>query len=522
MRTHDDRSDRLGELFLLLLQGGSALGGRDARIHRVGCHHEHICVVDRRDRSGCVVEIQHLLRLLALLFQLLGGDPLNGNVLAADLQIQKRQRTGKVAQRIPQVCRIIAEGFQRGSHIAAGIAGIAAQQAEILIQRRKSLGQSRKIFGNGLQGVVHRLQIFRYVVHGRLHVLQIRCCRLQVFAQRIDVIQHRIALFVQACFFVGKDGPSFVQLVQSVCGLPQAARHAGKGIQQRIDAAVELMIVVFQLILLVGEIGDLVQGAQIGRHHQQGKSGEGKVFRSDLDREMFLFAGQTQEEDRPQVADQLHLCAGSIQGKDVVLVEQAHHFQGVIVLCIFRSGLAGQRIHVDLHHAGLAGQILRLDGNTVQFIADGDRPGKVFEGFLRFSFKVEVVRVIRPEAEHVGAVLFRGSLAVRQIVDGLVFPIIPDGIHAVADVALHHTGVFQIAVVIQIYVICFIVSGINAVSDLFGKGRRAVCQDKRSRQCSCRQSLSFLHDRLHFYFLVHCLLVQVLLFQTLSIIINWC
>ena len=191
------------------------------------------------------------------------------------------------------------------------------------------------------------------------------------------------------------------------------------------------MIVVLQLIFLVGQIRDLVQCAEIGGHHQHRQTVEGEILRTDFDHEVLLLAGKPQEQDRPQVADQLHLGAGGLQGQDVVLVEQAHHLQGVVVSRVFGYRLPGNGVHVDLDHAGLACQIFRLRGHAVQFITDGDGPGQFLERLVRLPFKIEVAGRIFSETEHVGSAFFGRRRSIRQIIDGVVFAVIRNGIDTV-------------------------------------------------------------------------------------------
>ena len=191
------------------------------------------------------------------------------------------------------------------------------------------------------------------------------------------------------------------------------------------------MIVVLQLIFLIGQLRDLIQRAEIGGHHQHRKTVEREILRADLDHEMFFLTGKSEEQDRPQVADQLYLGAGGVQGQDVVLVEQAHHFQRVIVFRIFGCRLPGNGIHVDLDHAGLTRQIFRLRRHAVQFVADGDGPGQLLEGFVRLAFEIEVAGRIFSETEHVGSAFFGRRRSIRQIIDGVVFAVIRNGIDTV-------------------------------------------------------------------------------------------
>ena len=82
---------------------------------------------------------------------------------------------------------------------------------------------------------------------------------------------------------------------------------------------------------------------------------------------MAFLTGQTEEQHRPQVADQLHLCAGCFQRQDVVLIEDGHGFQRVVVPGVFAGRFIGDGVQIDLHHAGLACQNMSAEAQLLGY-----------------------------------------------------------------------------------------------------------------------------------------------------------
>ena len=107
---------------------------------------------------------------------------------------------------------------------------------------------------------------------------------------------------------------------------------------------------------------------------------------------MLLFSRQGNKQHSPQIANQLHLGAGGLQGQDVVLVEHGHGFQCVVVSSILTGSLVGDGVQGDLHHAGLAGEVLGPGGNAVEGVGDRQRPGQGLKGCRRLAFEIEMGR----------------------------------------------------------------------------------------------------------------------------------
>ena len=119
---------------------------------------------------------------------------------------------------------------------------------------------------------------------------------------------------------------------------------------------------------------------------------------------MLLFSRQGNKQHSPQIANQLHLGAGGLQGQDVVLVEHGHGLQSVVVPGILTGVFIGNGVYRDLHHAGLAGQVLGPDGNAVEGVGNRQRPGQGLKGRRRLTFEIEMGRSIAPAERKGGGI----------------------------------------------------------------------------------------------------------------------
>ena len=183
--------------------------------------------------------------------------------------------------------------------------------------------------------------------------------------QGVQIPQHGVRLPGEGAAVLGEGLPGGVELVQAVGGGVEPAADAAQGVQQGIDALGELFIVLLQVVLPLGEGGDLLQLGEGGGHHQEGHAAEGEGVAAHPDGVVALLPGQAQEKHRPQVADELHLGAGGLQREDVVLVEDGHGLQRVVPLGVLAGVLVGDGVDLDLHHAGLPGQVLGLGRHAV-------------------------------------------------------------------------------------------------------------------------------------------------------------
>ena len=181
---------------------------------------------------------------------------------------------------------------------------------------------------------------------------------------------------------------------------------------------------------------------------------------------MAFLTGQTEEQHRPQVADQLHLGAGGFQRQDVILIEDRHGFQGVVVPGVLAGPSIGHDVQPDFHHAGLSRQILCLGRHTVEGIAHRDRPRKLLEGLCGFALEVEGPGqglFVQPEGGH--ATVPGRHRAVGQVDDLIVIAVVCQRSNAVGTVTLHHTAVGEIAVVVRHGVVGLVIGGGHTVPD---------------------------------------------------------
>ena len=326
-----------------------------------------------------------------------------------------------------------------------------------LLQLLQVAAQGGHLTGQGGQ---HRLA----VADGGAGGVDLSGHGLQSGGDGVQVAPHGIGGVIHLVLAAGDGPPGLIQLIQPVGGGIQAPAHVVQAVQQHVQTVGQLVVVVLQLVLAVAELGDLLQLAQGGGHHQEGHTAEGEVLGPHPDGEMSLFPGEGQKQHRPQVAHQLHLGAGGLQRQDVVLVENGHGLQGVVVPGILAGALVGDGVHIDLHHALGPGQLLRLHGQPVQGVVDGQGPGQLLEGLCGLALKVEVAGDLG-ELEHRLAVRRGGDGAVGQVVHLVVLAVVGDGGHAVGDVALHHAAVGQVAVVVGHGVVRLVIKRDDPVPD---------------------------------------------------------
>ena len=190
---------------------------------------------------------------------------------------------------------------------------------------------------------------------------------------------------------------------------------------------------------------------------------------------MTFLTGQADEQHRTQVADELHLCAGGFEGEDVILIENSHRLERIVIAGILAGVFIGDGVNADLHHAGLSGEILRLRRHAVECIVDSERPGKLCKGLCRFAFKVEVVgNGVLGKLKNRLSGGGRGHKAVRQVDDLIVVAVVREGSGAVGRVAFDYAAVGEIAVVVGHGIVGFVVGRLHAV--VYGKGGNAAEQ----------------------------------------------
>lgn len=311
--------------------------------------------------------------------------------------------------------------------------------------------------------------------------------RLQGVGKGSQVPQGHVRLGVELVLALRDGAPGLVELIETVGRGVETALHAAEGVQQRIEAAGELVVVVLQLVFALGELGDLVQLAESGGHHQKRHAVKGEIVAAHPDGEVLLLARQGQKQYRAQIADQLHLGARRLQGQNVVLVEQGHGLQGVVIAGVLAGAGVGDGVHGDLHYAGLAGQVLRLGGHAIQGIVDRKRPGQCLKGRCGLALKVEVRGGVISEAESNGAVLADRLCSIGQVVDGVIGAVVLQRGGTVERVAFHHTALRQVAVVVQCGVIGLVIDGGHAVADGL-RGQRGGGGAQQCRRGGGRQN----------------------------------
>ena len=201
---------------------------------------------------------------------------------------------------------------------------------------------------------------------------------------------------------------------------------------------------------------------------------------------MLLLSGKAEEEDSPQVAHQLDLGPGGLQREDVVLVEQGRGRQGVIVPGVVAGILVWHDVQENLHHALFSRQVLRLGGDAVEGIAQGNAPGQVLKGLLRLALEVEVVRRAVREAEGGASPLpAHRRRAVGEVHHLIVYAVVRQAVFSVHGAAFYHAALQQVAVVVQRGVIRLVIRGGHAVADglrRYGGHAQRHRQHRRQRQ----------------------------------------
>ncbi len=200
---------------------------------------------------------------------------------------------------------------------------------------------------------------------------------------------------------------------------------------------------------------------------------------------MLLLPGEAEEEDGPQVAHQLDLGPLRLQGEDVVLVEQGRGGQGVVVPGVIGGVLIGHNVQQNLHHALLPRQVLRLGGDAVEGIAQGQCPGQVLKGLPGPALEIEVVRHGGAEPEGGAPLLPHRGGPVGEVFHRVVDAVVRQAVPAVHGVAFYHAALQQVPVVVQRGVVCLVIGGAHAVADDLRRGggyRQRHGQNRRQSQ----------------------------------------
>ena len=396
-------------------------------------------------------------------------------------------------------------GFAVGRH-AVGVDVAAAQGVlqpeEAALHAPGHVDHVLKVAGSLLQAVQRRFDFRQLVLedHGGVrHFIEHRLGVRHRLAEPQNPLLHGIqqvrqiaqvppegpGALVQPALAAGEGASGRLQLVQALGGGVEAVLNVAEGIQQLVQTAGQGPVVLLQVVLPLAELGDLLQLGQGGGHHHHGQAAEGKGIAAHADGEMLLLPGEAEKQHRPQVAHQLDLGARGLQGEDVVLVEQGRGGQGVIVAGVVAGGLVWRHVQQNLHHPPLSRQVLRLGGDAVEGVAEGQRPGELLEGLAGLALEVEVVRRAAVEAEG-GPVLPPDRRGAVGEVDHLVVDaVVRQAVRAVEGVAFHHAGLQQVAVVVQGGVVRLVIRGGHAAADGFhspgGQSQRDG-QDRRQGQ----------------------------------------
>ena len=189
---------------------------------------------------------------------------------------------------------------------------------------------------------------------------------------------------------------------------------------------------------------------------------------------MLFFPGQAHEQYCAQVAHQLHLGPLGLQGENVVLIEQGHSLQRVVVPGVVAGMFIWHDVQQDLHNSRLSGQVLRLGGHAIEGIPKGDRPGQVLEGLACLALKIKMAGGLAElEGGAPRVCCARGGVCkVDHLVVGSVVGHLID---AVEGIALYHAALQQVSVIIQGRVICLVVSGDNPVVNRVGGHGQPTC-----------------------------------------------
>ena len=365
-----------------------------------------------------------------------------------------------------------------------------------------------------LQGLLHALQLgleghrrVRHPVEGRLGagdglaegqgpLLH----RLQQVSQVGQVAPEHPGVGIELVLALGDGAPGGVQPVQPAGGGVKAVLHLVQRVQKGIQAAGQGPVVLLQVVLALAQLGYFLQLGQGGGHHENGHAVKGKVVAAHPDGEVALLPGQTHEQHGAQVAHQLDLGPLGLQRQNVILVEQGHGLQGVVVPGVAAGPRVGDDVQQDLHHPLLPGQLLRPSGHTVEGVPQGDGPGQRLEGFLRLALEVEMTGGLfklkgRPPLPQ------RHRSAVGEVDHLVVDPVVGELPGPVEGVAFYHTAIQQVAVVVQGGVIGLVIGGGHAVLN-GGRPRRNHAGGRRQPSQRQRQGSFFVVVSRHKSFLL--------------------
>lgn len=238
---------------------------------------------------------------------------------------------------------------------------------------------------------------------------QVARCRLQCIGKGVQIGQGCVGILIDMIFSAGNGAPRVIQAVQAVGGGVQTAAHAVQGVQNDVQTVVDGVVGVFDFLFGLAQVGDLIQLSERGGNGQEDHAGKGEIVAAHPDGEVLLLSGHDHKEYGAQVADELDLGARRLQGENIVRIEGGRSSQDQIVPAVCRGGGIGQHVQIDLHQAGLAGQIFSQSGSAVELIGEREGPGQIPERLLRFPLEVETLRPILAQLEGDGAVLGGGG-----------------------------------------------------------------------------------------------------------------
>ena len=344
-----------------------------------------------------------------------------------------------------------------------------------------------------LQRILEVDQLGAQVGRGRGHARKQRFGFGDRFAQLGDLALHRVEhirkiaqvaaqrgdILADGALAAGVGALRAAELLDALRRGVQAAAQAVERVEHGVKARGDLFVIVLQLVLALGELGDLGELRECGGDHQKGHAAEGEIVAADADGEVTLLAGQTDEQHRAEVADELHLRAGSLEREDVVLIENGHRLERIVIAGILARLLVGDGVDADLDHTGLAGKLLSLHRHAVERVVDGERPRQLLEGLGGLALEVEMVGDAalvegkdRPSADGLG------RKAVRQVDDLVIVAVVRERGRAVGRVAFDHAAVGEVAVVVRHGVVCLVIDRLHAV--VHGAGGYAAEQQRRA------------------------------------------
>ena len=397
--------------------------------------------------------------MLQGVLQLGQGHAVHIHALAPELELDGPQDGAELVEMLPQGVGLPAQGFQ----VTGGGAAGGADPGQVRLQALHLLLDALQLLPGLRQGGVQGLHVLLRVAEELLPPVQMAGEGGKGAVQGVQIPQHGVRLPGEGAAVLGEGLPGGVELVQAVGGGVEPAADAAQGVQQSVQTLGELFIVLLQIVLPLGEGRDLLQLGEGGGHHQKGHAAKREGVAAYPDGVVALLPGQAQEKHRPQVADELHLGAGGLQREDVVLVEDGHGLQRVVPLGVLAGVLVGDGVDLDLHHAGLPGQVLGLGRHAVQGIVDGEGPGQVLEGLGGLALEVEVLRGVAVKGEDVPPGGGGRHPVIRQVHDLVVVAVVRQGRGAVDGVALYHAALRQVAVVVGQGVVGLVIGGLHPV-----------------------------------------------------------